>query len=61
MAKKVVKVTMEHSKETKGTHQYKEDGDQPKIGTIYVPKRTLKDDLGEDQPDEITVSISIPE
>jgi len=42
-----------HSKETKGTHQYKEDGDTPKIGTIYLKKIVT----GTNAPDHITVTV----
>ncbi|NIA09339.1 MAG: hypothetical protein GWP10_06335 [Nitrospiraceae bacterium] len=42
-----------HSKETKGTHQYKEDGDDVKIGTIYLKKHALKDGV----PDQIKVTV----
>lgn len=61
MAKKVT-VKMAHVKETKGTHQFKEDGERSdqKIGTLYMPKKTLKA-LGDEQPDEITVTVSVPE
>ena len=60
---KAVTVTMEHAKETKGTHQFKEaeeDRAKQKIGTLYVPKRTLKA-LGNENPEAIKVQVSIPE
>ena len=43
----------EHAKETKGTHQYKEIGDNLKIGTIYLKKHALADGV----PDKITVTV----
>lgn len=63
MAAKKVTVKMSHVKETKGTHQFKEDEEdraKQKIGTLYVPKKTLKA-LGDEQPNEITVSVSLGE
>lgn len=57
---KAVKQKMQHAKETKGTHQYKADGDDPKLQTVYIPKKTLKE-MGDEQPDEILVSLSIVE
>ena len=42
-----------HSKETKGTHQYKEDGDAPKIDTIYLKKIVT----GTNAPDKIKVTV----
>jgi len=43
----------EHAKETKGTHQYKEIGDDLAIGTIYLKKPVLTDGV----PDKITVTV----
>lgn len=43
----------EHAKETKGTHQYKEIGDDIAIGTIYLKKATLADGV----PDTIIVTV----
>jgi len=43
----------EHSKETKGTHQFKEIGDDIKIGTIYLKKPVLADGV----PDRINVTV----
>ena len=43
----------EHAKETKGTHQYKEIGDDIKIGTIYLKKHALTDGV----PDKISVTV----
>lgn len=60
---KAVSVVLKHAKETKGTQQYKEDGDdraKHKLGTIYVPKKTLKA-LGDENAPEVKVTISIPE
>jgi len=43
----------EHSKETKGTHQYREIDDDIKIGTIYLKKHALTDGV----PDRIAVTV----
>jgi len=43
----------EHAKETKGTHQFKEIGDDLAIGTIYLKKPVLKDGV----PDKIAVTV----
>lgn len=43
----------EHAKETKGTHQYREVGDDVKIGTIYLKKHALTDGV----PDTIMVRV----
>ncbi len=42
-----------HAKETKNTHQYTEDSDAPKIGTIYLKKIVT----GTNAPDHITVNV----
>lgn len=42
-----------HAKETKGTHQYKEDGDDIKIGTLYLKKHALTDGV----PDAVKVTV----
>ena len=42
-----------HAKETKGTHQFKESGDDVAIGTIYLKKHVLTDSV----PDKITVTM----
>lgn len=43
-----------HAKETKGTHQYKEDSEPPhKVGTIYLKKIAT----GTNAPDHITVTV----
>jgi len=40
-------------KVTKGTQVYREEGDDPKIGTIYVKKATL----GQTPPKQLTVVL----
>jgi hypothetical protein len=60
---KAVTIVLKHAKETKGTQQYKEpeeDRAKQKLGTIYVPKKTLKA-LGDENASEVKVQISIPE
>jgi hypothetical protein len=48
-----IKREFEHAKETKGTHQYKEIGDNVSIGTIYLKKHALADGV----PDKISVVV----
>lgn len=48
-----IECTFTHAKETKGTHQYREDGDVTKIGTIYLKKHILTDGV----PDKISVKV----
>ncbi len=43
-----------HAKETKGTHQFKEVGDNVAIGTIYLKKHALT----EGAPDKIAVTVT---
>jgi hypothetical protein len=43
----------EHAKETKGTHQFREIGDDVAIGTIYLKKHALTDSV----PDKIAVTV----
>ncbi len=43
----------EHAKGTKGTHQYKEIGDDIAVGTIYLKKSILNGDV----PDTIDVTV----
>ncbi len=45
--------TFEHAKETKGTHQYKEIGDDIAVGTLYIKKSVLNGEI----PDKVTVTI----
>ena len=45
--------TFTYAKETKGTHQYKEIGDDLAIGTVYLKKPVLKDGV----PDKIAVTV----
>lgn len=62
---KAISAVLEHVKETKTTHQYKEPGDDRdklKIGTYYASKKSLKALTGKDEaPEELKVSLSIPE
>jgi hypothetical protein len=37
----MIDVVLELEKETKRTIRYVEPGDDPRVGTIYVPKSTL--------------------
>ena len=54
-------VAFEMEKDTKNTIRFKETGvgplDVPKIGTIYVPKVTLKE-IGYEAGNELKVSIA---
>lgn len=45
--------TFEHAKETKGTHQYKEIGDNVAIGNLYLKKHVLTSGV----PDKLTVTV----
>lgn len=58
MAVKKVVAKLEHAKETKGTHQYKEDADDPLIKTLYLPKKTLAK-MGVKKPEDITLVVSL--
>lgn len=62
---KGVSAVLQHVKETKTTHQYKEDGEdraKHKIGTYYAPKASLKALTGNDEaPEQLKVSLSVPE
>lgn len=50
-----IKVTMRKARETKGTWMYAEEGDNVKIGTLYVKKSSLPD-LNNAETIEITVT-----
>jgi len=50
---KTATATFTWFKVTKGTQVYREDGDDPKIGTIYVRKSTL----GAVAPKQLTVVL----
>lgn len=50
-----ITVKMAKAKETKGTWMYAEDGDDPKIGTLYVKKATVES-LGKPESIEITIT-----
>lgn len=47
-------VDMARDKETKGTVRYAEQGPDPRIGLLYVPKKTVAE-LGD--PDRIRVTL----
>ena len=56
------KVIMTANKTTKGTVQFKEiveAGNKPIIGTLYVPKETLKN-MGWEAGRDIAINVSIP-
>lgn len=55
-----VTVTMEFDRETKRTRRYAEQSDDPVIGTLYVPKSTLAEALGDPEPRTITVTVAAP-
>jgi hypothetical protein len=55
MAAKEVTVQFMKSKETKGTFCYTEDGDDVKVGTLYIKKATAAT-LG--NPEKLTVTIT---
>lgn len=44
-------------KETKGTYRFKENGDDPIIGTIYIKKSAIKN-LGITEDSVLSISIS---
>lgn len=50
-----ITVKMVKAKETKGTWMYSEEGDDPKIGTLYIKKATVAA-LGEPQSIELVVT-----
>lgn len=53
-------VEMEFVKDTLTTRVFKENTDGlPKLGTLYVPKATLKYELGNAAPDKIAVTIKV--
>ena len=45
MTTKTIECEFTHSKETKGAHQYKEDADDYKIGSLYLRKTALGGDV----------------
>lgn len=49
-----IECEFKHAKETKGTHQYKEIGDNVNIGTLYLKKHAIPDDV----PDKIAVAVT---
>lgn len=51
--KALVTSTMKLGRETKGTHVYKDEGDDPAIPSLYIRKSAMKD-----PPNSITVTIS---
>lgn len=53
------KLTVEllREKETKRTVRYEEPGDEPRIGTLYMPKATLERMGAVPWPDRLTVTV----
>lgn len=49
-----MKITFTKEKETPGTVRYKEDADDPKVGTLYLKKATAAE---LDNPEKITVTV----
>ena len=54
MADKKFTIKFNKEKETKGTFVYTEEGDTPKVGTLYL-KKPAAAELG--NPESITVTI----
>lgn len=48
-----ITLTFSLERETKGTFRFAEDGDEPKVGTLYVKKSVF----GSKAPDALTVTI----
>jgi len=55
MAEKKVTIKFSKEKETKGTFRYTEEGDDPKVGSLYI-KKPAAAELG--NPESITVVIT---
>lgn len=55
-----MKVKFEKEKETKRTIRFKEIGENPIIGMIYIPKQTLQD-IGYKDGDTIVVDLTVAE
>lgn len=55
MTEKKVTLKFTKEKETKGTFRYSEDGDDPKVGSLYI-KKSACGDLG--NPESLTVVIT---
>jgi hypothetical protein len=51
---KTIECVFTWKKETPGAHQYKEEGDDYKIGSLYLRKTALKGDA----PDKITATVT---
>ena len=49
-------LTFKHEKDTKGTHRYQEDSEEPVIGTLYIRKDKMSRIAGE-LPGTLTVTI----
>jgi hypothetical protein len=49
-----IKVTFSLLRETPGTYRYAEEGDQPVLRTLYIPKPYLR---GQAPPRRITVTV----
>ena len=57
-----MKVKFEVEKDTKSTIRFKETGigplDTPKVGTLYVPKATLKE-IGYEEGQQLEISLAV--
>lgn len=51
---KTITCEFTHAKETKGAHQYKENADDYKIGSLYLRKTALSGDA----PEHITATVT---
>lgn len=59
MSNKSISVNFTFEKETPGTHRYKEsvkDGENPKIGTLYLKKDFVNESF-EERPKSLTITI----
>lgn len=53
-----VTVVVEFDRETTNTRRYIEVANEPLIGTLYVPKSTLKQ-LGDPAPEKLSVTLTL--
>lgn len=53
----MLQIELERQRETKNKVRFEEPGEQDRLGTLYVPKATLKE-LGD--PDRLTVTLAGP-
>jgi hypothetical protein len=49
-----MEIEFEFERETKGTYRFKEIGDTPKVGTLYVKKYALAE-----RPEKLKVTIEV--